>query len=69
MYPPKLRLYGWCPSPHSFVAINGALESDTKSDKTLNDKKRDEVLAFIKKYKLDETVLRGEFYEVFPHEG
>jgi hypothetical protein len=53
MRPAKLRIYGWCPKPHAFVAVAGALEIETKTDKTLNDKKRDEVLNFIKTHKLE----------------
>lgn len=66
MHPPKLRIYGWCCATHQFVAVAGALESATKSDKTLNDAKRDEVLNFIKKFKLEDTVLLGDNLAVFP---
>jgi hypothetical protein len=66
MRPPKLRIYGWCPQPHAFVAITGALEVDTHSDKKLNDKKRDEVLSFMKIHKLEHLVLRGDNLAVFP---
>jgi hypothetical protein len=66
MHPPKLRIYGWCPKPHAFVAVTGALEVETKRDKKLNDKKRDEVLSFIKTHKLEHTILRGDNLAVFP---
>ena len=66
MRPPKLRIYGWCPKPHAFVAVCGALEDDTKTDRKLNDNKRDEVLNFIKKHKLEHTILRGDNLAVFP---
>src|SRR5690349_15535254 len=36
---PGARIYGWCPAPQSFVAVSFALETDTKTDKKLNDKK------------------------------
>jgi hypothetical protein len=67
MHPPKLRIYGWCPAPHSFVAVTGALESATKSDKSLNDRKRDQVLSFIEANHLGQAVLRGEYLEAFPN--
>jgi hypothetical protein len=66
LHPPKLRIYGWCPRSHAFVAVTGALEADTKSDKKLNDKKRDEVLTFIKTHKLEHLVLKGDNLAVFP---
>lgn len=59
-HPPKLRLYGWIASGPLFVAITGALESETKADSRLNDQKRDEVLAFAARYRLTGTMLRGE---------
>jgi len=61
-----LRIYGWCPKPHAFVAITGALEIDTKTDKKLNDKKRDDVLSFIKTHKLQHTILKGDNLADFP---
>jgi hypothetical protein len=66
MHPPRLRIYGWCPAPHAFVAVTAALESDTKTDKKLNDKKREEVLTFIKVNKLGHLVLKGDNLAVFP---
>jgi hypothetical protein len=69
MRPPKLRIYGWCPQPHAFVVVAGALESETKSDRTLNDKKRDEVLAFIKQHKLEHLILTGDNLAVFPSDN
>jgi hypothetical protein len=66
MRPAKVRIYGWCPKQHAFVAVTGALEIDTKTDKTLNDKKRDEARNFIKTHKLEHTILRGDNLAVFP---
>jgi hypothetical protein len=43
IHPPKMRIYGWCPAPHAFVAVTAAFETDTKKDKKLNGQKRDEV--------------------------
>lgn len=69
MYPPGLRLYGWCPARHAFVAVTGATERDTKTDRRLNDVKRDEVRRFIVMHHLAETVVRGDIRVVFPYEG
>jgi hypothetical protein len=66
MHPPKLRIFGWCPGPHQFVVVCGALESETKADKRLNDAKLDEVLEFIRRNKLGHTILRGDNRAVFP---
>ena len=66
LHSPKLRIYGWCPGPHSFVAVTAALETDTKTDKKLNDDKRNEVLSFIKTYDLEHLVLKGDNLAVFP---
>ena len=66
MHPPKLRIYGWCPAPHAFVAVTAAFEADTKTDKKLNDKKRDDVLAFITANELEKLVLKGDNLAVFP---
>lgn len=63
---PGLLIYGWCCGPGVFVAAAGALEIETKTDKRLNDRKRDEVAQFIKRHGLEATVLRGELYELFP---
>lgn len=66
MHPPKLRIYGWAPAKQAFVAVCAALEMDTKTDKSLNDKKRDEVLRFIRKHKLEHTIVKGDNSAVYP---
>jgi hypothetical protein len=66
IHPPKLRLYGWAPKIECLAVICGALELDTK-DKTqgsINEKKRDEVLAFIKKNGLPMKL--GDILAIFP---
>jgi len=68
LYPPGLRIYGWCPAKHAFVAVTGALERETKTINGLNDRKRDEVHRFIATNDLQETVVRGDFSVIFPHE-
>lgn len=66
LHPPGLRIYGWCPAPRSFVAVTGALESETKTNKKLNDKKRDEVRAFIKLHDVGAHIVRGDILAIFP---
>lgn len=63
---PGLRVYGWCAGPACFIGVTAALERDTKTDKRLNDQKRDEVLGFARAQNLEATIMRGELYELFP---
>lgn len=69
MHPLRVRVYGWAPRVHSFVAVTAALESETKTDKTLNNRKRDEVREFIRQHGLGQTVLRGDHLAIFPHQN
>jgi hypothetical protein len=66
LHPPKLRIYGWAPAKDAFAAITWAFETDTKADKSLNDKKRDEVVTFIKENGLEHTIMMGDNSEVYP---
>ena len=66
LHPPKLRVYGWIPAAHSFVAVTAALESETKHDKSLNHNKMKYVRDFIKRHDLEETIIRGDVRAVFP---
>ena len=66
MYPPGLRVYGWCPDAHAFVAVTAALEIDTKQDRGLNDRKRDDVLNFAWRHRLSATIKRGDNLVLFP---
>jgi hypothetical protein len=66
MYPPGLRIDGWVPASHSVVAITGALAQHTRSDPTLNDRKRDEVTAFARHHGLTPTIKRGDYIALFP---
>lgn len=61
-----VRIYGWCPAEHAFVAVTAALESDTKADKSLNDAKRNDVLNFLTQQNLTSTVMYGDYLAVFP---
>jgi hypothetical protein len=63
---PGLRVYGFCASPGRFVGITAALERDTKNDRRLNARKMGEVLAFVRQHDLENVILRGELYELFP---
>ncbi len=59
---PALRIYGWFCAPRRFVVVvvAGALEEETKKDKTMNSAKLDEVRSFIAENDLGKTVLRGD---------
>jgi hypothetical protein len=48
--------------------VTWALESETKADKKLNDKKRDEVLGFIRSNGLGQAVKLGDILAVFPNQ-
>lgn len=65
LHPPMLRVYGWVPRQHSFVAVWAEFEAATKADKTLNDRCRDRVLTFLKRHKITEIVY-GDFTHAFP---
>lgn len=64
--PPKLRLYGWWARGPEFVVISGALEADTKADRNLNNRKRDEVIDFARSNGLEATMLKGDVRAIFP---
>jgi len=66
VHAPGLRVYGWSCRPGCLIAITAALETDTKLNRKLNDRKRDHVLAFARKHGLETTILKGELYELFP---
>lgn len=66
MHPPGLRVYGWCPGPHAFVAVCGAILEDVKAGKTLNDLHRDRVLDFIRTAGLASTIQLGDYLALFP---
>jgi len=68
MHPFALRIYGWAPAVHQFVAVCWALERETKSDRQLNDTKRDEVLDFVRANGLRGTITYGDINAVFPRE-
>jgi hypothetical protein len=67
--PPGLRLYGWCPTKNSLAIVTGALQIATKRDKGLNSQKLGEVIRFLQRNKLVDTVTRGDFLAVFPHQN
>jgi hypothetical protein len=66
MHPPRLRVYGWFPIARTFVVVGGALESETKADKTLNNRRMKEVRDFIQVHGLEKHIVRGDIRAVFP---
>lgn len=64
-----LRTYGWCPAPHAFVAVISALETDTKTDRSMNDKKLAQVLTFAKTHDLAGTIKLGDLLALFPYQA
>jgi hypothetical protein len=65
-HPANTRLYGWAIKPEYLAIVCGALETDTKDKAkgSVNDRKRDEVLAFINSNKL--PVMLGDILAIFP---
>ncbi len=66
MHPPGLRVFGWCPEPHAFVAVSLAIVEDLKADSKLYDKHRDGVIAFAKAQGLSSTLTLGDYRALFP---
>jgi hypothetical protein len=66
MHPPRLRVYGWFPIVRTFIVVGGALESETKADKTLNNRRMKEVRDFIQVHRLEKHIVRGDIRAVFP---
>ena len=64
--PPGLRIFGWCPAPHSFVAVTAAFADETHAETSLTDAKVRYVRAFIARYELDETIEYGDVNALFP---
>jgi hypothetical protein len=66
MQPVGLRIYGWCPAVKTFAAVTAALETETKNDKGLNNRKLEEVREFIMQHGLEHTVIIGDIFAIFP---
>jgi len=66
LHPPGARVYGWCPFQRAFVAVTVAVASDTKTDRTLNNRKQRVVSDFIRDNKLQQYIVRGDILAVFP---
>ena len=67
MHPNGLRVFGWAPAKHCLALVDYALASDIHGT-GLVAKRRDEVLKFIRQHQLEETVHKGGYLEVFPHQ-
>jgi hypothetical protein len=70
LHSPGVRIYGWAIKVRAFVIVTGALELETKQkvagQKSVNDKKRDEVKRFISTNGLSDKVIKGDILAVFP---
>ena len=65
-HPPGVRLYGFAAAQGAMVVVTGALERETKTIRNLNERKRDEVKAFIRTHRLESCVLSGDILAVYP---
>ena len=68
MHSNGLRLFGWAPATHALALVEYALADETHSVKGLVARKREAVLAFIKTHGLTQTMMKGGYLEIFPHE-
>ena len=68
LHPVGLRVFGWAPHLHGLALVDYALADDTHKTKGLVAAKRETVLQFIRSYSLEETLLKGSYLEVFPHQ-
>lgn len=64
LHPFKSRVYGWFTKSGEFVAMSGATEEATKLDKKLTDRRRTEILKFLRDHKLEGELLQGEISEI-----
>ena len=65
-HPETLRVFGWCYAPNSFVAVCAELERRIKSERQLYERNLDEVVGFIARLQLEQTVMPGDARAVFP---
>ncbi len=65
MHCPGLRVYGWAPDLHSFVAVTAAFSEDAHGRDSVTDKMVKEVLDFARKYELNNTIQYGARNELF----
>jgi hypothetical protein len=71
LHVPGARIYGWSPQVGSYVAVTGALASETKApraegEKSIDNKKRDEVISFTRKHHLEHTIIFGDIHAIYP---
>jgi hypothetical protein len=66
IHSPGLRIVGWVPFPHAFVAVKGAFVSDTHGPPAKMDQLVSDVLAFAQRHKLSETIKMGDSRALFP---
>lgn len=66
LHAPGVRCYAWATQVGAFVVAAGALEKDTKADKSLNGQKRDQVKRFIRDHELQNTVKLGDIHAIYP---
>jgi hypothetical protein len=66
MHCPGLRVYGWVPEPHSFVAVTFALIEDAHGPNSLTNDKVKTVLKYANDNALDKTIMFGDRIALFP---
>jgi hypothetical protein len=65
IHSPGLRVFGWVPDPHGFVAVTAAFSKDTHGPQSVVDQSIAKVIAFAKQHKLHETFVRRDRSALF----
>lgn len=66
LHPEGLRIFGFYCETGTFIAVHAELVEATKVDKSLVDKCRNKVRAWIKKAGLEESVVYGDISAIYP---
>ena len=65
IHSPGLRIYGWVPAPHAFVAVRPAFTANVHGPQSATKQLVSEVIAFAKTHGLSETIKRGDRSALF----
>lgn len=66
MHCPGLRIFGWVPAPHQFVAVNFARDEHCHKPNSIVAQCQKAVLQFARQHHLDHTISKGDRLALFP---
>ena len=66
LHSPCVRVFGWVPAPHRFVAVYAAHVEDCHGPASVVDEMRGKVLAFAGRHGLRDTIHLGDKLALFP---